>query len=47
MVTNRELILKMVFDVNPMTQLWVKINYFTIMKLKLLEFIKLVEITCV
>jgi hypothetical protein len=47
MVTNRELVLKKVFDVNPMTRLWVKINYFTILKLNLLEFIKLIEITCV
>jgi hypothetical protein len=47
MATNNESVLKKVFDVNPMTQLWVNISLFTIFKLKLLEFIKLTKIACV
>lgn len=46
-IANIESILKKVSNVNPMTQLWAKINSSTIFKLKLLEFIKLAEITCV
>jgi len=47
MATNSELVLKKVFDVKPMTRLWVNISSFTILKLKLSKFIKLVEIACV
>jgi hypothetical protein len=47
MVTNIELVLKKVFDANSMTQLWVNISSFTIVKLKLLKFIKLTKIACV
>jgi hypothetical protein len=39
MTTNSDLVLKEVFDVDPMTWLWAKINSSTILKLKLLEFI--------
>ncbi len=46
MIVNIELVLKKVSNVNPMSQLWVKINSI-IFKLKLLKFIKLTEIACV
>ncbi len=45
-IADIESVLKKVSNVNPMTQLWAKISSI-IFKLKLLEFIKLVEIACV
>ncbi len=47
MFANSELVLKEVLDKNPVTQLWAKITSSPIFKIKLLEFIKLVKITCV
>ncbi len=47
MFANSESVLKEVLGKNPVTQLWAKITSSPIFKIKLLEFIKLVKITCV
>jgi len=39
MATNSELVLKEVYDVNPMIRSWAKISSSTILKLKLSKFI--------
>jgi hypothetical protein len=44
---NNESVLKEVLDKNLVFQLWAKITYFPIFKIKLLEFFKLAKITCV
>ncbi len=45
MIGDNDAILKEVFNMNPITQLWAKIGIYAILKHKLSKFIKLVEIT--
>jgi hypothetical protein len=45
MVINNESFVSKVFNVNLVAKLWLKINFFTIFKHKLLKFIKLAKIT--
>jgi hypothetical protein len=45
MTRDNEAILKEIFNVNPITQLWDKIGIYAILKHKLSKFIKLFEIT--
>lgn len=47
MITNYKLIIKDKFDVNPISCSWTKIRFSSILKHKLLEFMKLAKITCV
>jgi hypothetical protein len=47
MITNNKLIMKVKFDVNPVIWSWTKIRFSSILKHKLLEFMKLAKIACV
>jgi hypothetical protein len=47
MVVNSEAVMKEESFVNPIIQLWTKINSSSILKCKLSKFIKLAEIACV
>ncbi len=47
MITNNKLIMKEKIDVNPVIWSWTKIRFSSILKHKLLEFMKLAKIACV